>query len=361
LTYKERMKDKQFFKNTENKKILKSTMIKIALFTVASLFIGAGAFYVPKVNFKNAPTTPSNAPVPNTNPLDTAASKWDPDTSSTVELVSGSTAFNPSAPAIDQAKMLLRKVGLTGKCSSELAILDANFAERVGQTCEITRDQIRSYLNTNHVNEWEVGGTLDMPLSSVKDGNGNVTYAKYMVIHDTSFPRYNDDFPSDINDDTWEWNRLGRWVARVTHIYVNRIGDSKTMTPFHDGMTATKLERYVLGDGATRGLYLHIELIQPRKSRKGFGRHNDVDAPNPGFTDAQYKRLALLYTIASARKGEWLIPAFHACVDSGIKFAHDDPQNFELEKFFQYLNEIRTEAEGYTTTQNKVGSGSGGK
>jgi hypothetical protein len=71
--------------------------------------------------------------------------------------------------------------------------------------------------------------------------------------------------------------------------------------------------------------------------------------------------LALLYTIASARKGEWLIPAFHACVDSGIKFAHDDPQNFELEKFFQYLNEIRTEAEGYTTTQNKVGSGSGGK
>jgi hypothetical protein len=354
------MKDKQFLKNKENKKILKSTMIKIALFTLASLFVGAGAFYVPKANLKQADAAISNTTNNHTTAPDTSTSKSSTD-SATVEHIVGSTAFNPSASPVDQAKMLLRKVGLTGKCSSELAVLDANFAERVGQTCQISRDQIRTYLNTNHINEWEVGGTLDMPLSSVKDGNGNVTYAKYMVIHDTSFPRYGTDFPSNINDDNWEWNRLGRWVARVTHIYVNRIGDSKTMTPFHDGMTATKLERYVLGDGATRGLYLHIELIQPRKARKGYGRHNDVDAPNPGFTDAQYKRLALLYTIASVRKGEWLIPAFHACVDSGIKFAHDDPQNFELEKFFNYLNEVRTEAESYTVTQNKTGSGSGGK
>jgi hypothetical protein len=354
------MKDKQFFKNKENKKILKSTMIKIALFTVASLFVGAGAFYVPKTKLPNPNSIALNSTVSNTNVPDTAASKTSLDTTNS-EHKSVSMLFNPAAPAVEQAKMLLRKVGLTGKCSSELAVLDANFAERVGQTCQISRDQIRAYLNTNHVNEWEVGGTLDMPLSSVKDGNGNVTFAKYMVIHDTSFPRYGEDFPSDINDDTWEWNRLGRWVARVTHIYVNRIGDSKTMTPFHDGMTATKLERYVLGDGATKGLYLHVELIQPRKSRKGFGRHNDVDAPSPGFTDAQYKRLALLYTIASVRKGEWMIPAFHACVDSGIKFAHDDPQNFELDKFFVYLNEVRTEAESFIVTQNKVGSGSGGQ
>jgi hypothetical protein len=347
------MKDKQFLSNKEKKKTQRSTMIKTALYTLASLFLGAGVLYVPKQN-----PTASNPISPDT----TVSHLTLPKDTNSVSLPQQSTVyteFNPSAPAVDQAKMLLRKVGLTGKCSSELAILDENFAARVGQLCSISRDQIRMYLNANHINEWEVGGTLDMPLSSVKDGNGNVNYAKYMVIHDTSFPRYGTDFPSDINDDTWEWNRLGRWVARVTHIYVNRIGDSKTMTPFHEGMTATKLERYVLGDGATKGLYLHVELIQPRKARKGYGRHNDVDAPSPGFTDAQYKRLALLYTIASARKGEWLIPAFHACVDSGIKFAHDDPQNFELDKFFKYLNEVRTESEGYTVGQNKVGSGSG--
>ena len=339
------MEDKQFFDNAEKKKRKRSIMIKAALFTVASLFAGAGVFFVPKTNTALSNTTVAGG--------STTTTTQSPEQSNI------NTAFDPAAPAVDQAKMLLRKVGLTGKCSSELPILDANFAERVGQACQISRDQIRAYLNTNHINEWEVGGTLDMPLSAVKDGNGNVNYAKYMVFHDTSFPRYGSDFPDNINDDTWEWNRLGRWVARVTHIYVNRIGDSKTMTPFHEGMTATKLERYVLGDGATKGLYLHIELIQPRKARKGYGRHNDVDAPAIGFTDAQYKRLALLYTIASVRKGEWLIPGFHACIDSGIKYAHDDPQNFELNKFFQYLNEVRSEAESFSVGQNKIGSGSG--
>ena len=76
---------------------------------------------------------------------------------------------------------------------------------------------------------------------------------------------------------------------------------------------------------------------------KGFGRHNDADAPEPGFTKKQYDRLALLYITASVRKGAYLIPGFHACVDQGIRNSHDDPQNFELPRFFQSLNETWTE------------------
>lgn len=280
-------------------------MIRTAIFLFAG-FVGAGIFFVPKnYEAKNATSTTNNS-------------------------------FNTEAPAVDQARMLLRKVGLTGKCSTELPNLDTAFAARVGQTCTITRDQIRAYLDKVHVNDWELGGNLDMPISSTASG----VFAKYMVIHDTSFPRYGSDFPSNINDDSWEWNRLNRWVANVTHVYVNRTGDSKTMTPFHEGMTATKLERFVMGNGASKGLYLHVELIQPRKSRSGYGRHNDVDSPTPGFTDAQYLRLAQLYTVASVRKGEWLIPAFHACVDQGIKYAHDDPQGFDLDKFFSTLKNL---------------------
>jgi hypothetical protein len=252
----------------------------------------------------------------------------------------GTTGVNPELPAVEQARMLLRKVLMTGKVSSELPYLDAEFAKRVGQKCEITRDQLRVYLEKNHVSEWEIGGNIDLPLSAVSDTTGGKTYAKYMVIHDTSYPRYASSFPSNINDDSWEWNRLNRWVANVTHIFVNRVGDSRTVNPFNEGVIATKLERYVMGETATRGLYLHIELIQPRKSRKGFGRHNDVDAPELGFTDAQYQRLALLFTTASIRKGEYLIPGFHACVDSGIKYAHDDPQNFDLSKFFTALTTL---------------------
>jgi hypothetical protein len=268
------------------------------------------------------------------------------------------TYVNPDLPAVDQARMLLRKVLLTGKVSSELAYLDAEFSKRVGQKCAITRDQLRVYLEKNHISEWEIGGNIDMPVSSLADSTGGVTYAKYMVIHDTSYPRYGDGFPKNINDDNWEWNRLNRWVANVTHIYVNRLGDSKTVTPFNEGMTATKLERYLLGESATKGLYLHIELIQPRKSVKGYGRHNDVGSPEIGFTDSQYQRLALLYTTAAVRKGEYLIPAFHACVDAGIKYAHDDPQNFDLARFFTVLNTLWADMDNIRVpSSSKIGSG----
>ena len=254
--------------------------------------------------------------------------------------------FNPDLPAVDQAKLLLRNISLMGHVSSDLAVIDSAFALRVGKTCEITRDQLRSYLDKNHINEWEIGGNIDMPVSSVSDGNGNISYAKYIVFHDTSFPRYGSaGFPNNINDNSWEWNHLSRWLTNVTHVYVNRIGESKTMTPFSDGMSATKLERYVMGDAASRGLYLHIEMIQPRATMKGYGRHNDVDAPDPGFSGEQYKRLALIYTAAAVRKGSYLIPAFHACVDANIRNAHDDPQNFELPKFFTSVNNLWREIE----------------
>lgn len=302
-----------------------SKMIKVTIFSFVSFFVGAGIFFTPK--FPAADNT------------------------------TGAVALNPETPAVEQARSLLRKVNLTGKCSSELAILDPAFASRVGQACQISRDQIRAYLSQTHINEWEVGGNLDMPVSSLVDANGHVTFAKYFVIHDTSYPRYSSSFPSNINDESWEWNRLSRWMANVTHIYVNRIGDSKTMTPFNEGMTATKTERYVMGDSKSKGLYLHIELIQPRAAMKGYGRHNDVDAPKPGFTDTQYKRLALLYTVASVRKGEWMIPGFHAAVDQGIRYCHDDPQNFDLSKFFTSLNELWTAIETPTINSEKVGSG----
>ena len=74
-----------------------SKMIKTAIFAFATFFVGAGIFFVPK-NFEtnNAITT--------------------------------SKSFNAEAPVSEQARMLLRKVGLTGKVSSELPILDSTFA-----------------------------------------------------------------------------------------------------------------------------------------------------------------------------------------------------------------------------------------
>jgi hypothetical protein len=51
--------------------------------------------------------------------------------------------------------------------------------------------------------------------------------------------------------------------------------------------------------------------------------------------------LALLYTIASVRAGEW--PAFHAVIDGDVRGGHDDPQNFKIEAFADALEEILEE------------------
>ena len=60
----------------------------------------------------------------------------------------------------------------------------------------------------------------------------------------------------------------------------------------------------------------------------GRGR-SDIDAPDPGFTPEQYGKLALQYVIASIRRGNWMVPAFHCVLDLHIG-THDDPQNFDL-------------------------------
>ncbi len=322
-----------------------SLMTKSAFFTVTGMVLSIGLCLAPSK--PTQATTGTNSSTGSNLMLENNPSK--------LGKPSAALSLQSTLTPVEQARFLLRKVYLTGTVSSELPALDPELEKRVGQKCLITRDQLRSYLERNHITDWEVGGNIDLPLSALTDVNGNQTFAKFMVIHDTSFPRYETSFPKNIDDETWEWNRLNRWVANVTHVFVNRIGDSKTMNPFQEAVTATKLERFVLGEGATKGLYLHIEMIQPRKYMKGYGRHNDVDSPNPGFTTPQYKRLAQLYTIASVRKGEYLIPGFHACVDSGIKFAHDDPQSFDLPKFFAALNEVWKDMEK-PMSNSKVGS-----
>lgn len=87
-------------------------------------------------------------------------------------------------------------------------------------------------------------------------------------------------------------------------------------------------------------MQIHIELIQPRRRDPNGPPKNDLIAPVPGFTDKQYERLALLYVCASVRRGTWMIPAYHSAIDAGIKGAHDDPQNFLLEKFAEKLNAL---------------------
>jgi hypothetical protein len=247
---------------------------------------------------------------------------------------------------VEQARCLLRPNKIGGALDRELKRLPDPLEKIIGQKTTVKREALRKYLQVNNINESDLGGSLDEPLVKAKLPNGEEIQALYFLIHDTSWPYLKDEpFPASFNSDiNWKGNNVSTWVNNpVAHIFVSRLGSSVTTTPFSEGVRkgwGTKFARDVLKADA-KGLEIHIELIQPRRRDPSDPNPgNDRFAPDPGFTDAQYDRLALLYLCASVRRGTWLIPAYHSAVDAGIKDAHDDPQNFELKKFAKSLRKL---------------------
>jgi hypothetical protein len=228
---------------------------------------------------------------------------------------------------LEQAKCLLRPVRRYAILGKPLAQLPSPLEELIGQPIAIEAAQLQKYLALKQINEADIGGAVTNSLA-----------AKYFVIHDVSAPNYREKpFPDNINDASWSVNSVERWrKSKAAHVFVTRVGESVAPFEFVVPRTGTKLEVRVLGEKA-RGLFVHVELVQPRRSYPKGRPGNDALAPDPGFTEPQLDRLALIYVAASVQHGSWMIPGFHACVDAGIPSAHDDPQNFDLELWAKRL------------------------
>lgn len=239
---------------------------------------------------------------------------------------------------LSQAEYLLHKVkpmGILDKQNPELPqFLTMLMSDPISV---LSVGEIDMYLQDNNLDYSNIGGSIQDSLSRNKIG----TSAKYFVIHDTSTPNFlKKEFPKNINDDSWKQNDVEeRWkykkgkIRKGPHAFIGRTGKIFFPIDFSVPWRATGFETKVLNKAISRGLFIHIELVQPRKSKTGKWKDNDVVSPDPGFTQDQYDKLALLYICASARSGNWLIPAYHAVLDQGIKNGHDDPQNFKLNKF----------------------------
>jgi len=268
--------------------------------------------------------------------------------------------------SLEQARCLLRKVKFQAKLEDQPLPV---FLERIiDQNVQVTKEALRKYLRNKGIGENKIGGSLDDPISKGVSNTSNIT-ARYFVIHDTSDPNLCKvtSFPADINEASWIWGRI-KWNdpgsehytnSGQAHLYITRTGETVaprggTRVPqertFNTPWRATSLE---MTNVRSRGMFLHIENVQPRRCNDAWivdGRckivqvrnkkgelerkcTNDNVAPDPGLTDAQLEKLALVYIAASVRRGKWMIPAFHAAVDKGISGAHDDPQNFDLQKW----------------------------
>jgi hypothetical protein len=275
------------------------------------------------------------------------ACPWDP------------SSFSFVGTPLDQAKCLLRHVKVRGNLDGSIDRLPGPLEDIIGKPVTINVDRLRSYLSTHQLTESDVGGDLSKPLSPIDSTHPNEERARYFVIHDTSTPNYWNAIPANINEAAWSGNNLSRVDRTIAHVYVNRLGQSATVVNFENVLPRTKFGTKFaccLGE-RQKGLFIHIEMIQPRhcdstngrcaayKSGSDIASHasNDNLAPSPGFTKAQMDRLALLYVAASVRKHKWLIPSFHAPMDATLRNAHDDPQNFDLADWANSLGLLLTE------------------
>jgi hypothetical protein len=227
-----------------------------------------------------------------------------------------------NATAVEQAKCLLRPVRKFAHLGDPLQELSAPLLTLVGQptATSVTQDQLKRFLDAKGIREADVGGAVSVRLSR----------PKYFVIHDTSDLLTSNEFPSTINGATSSLNNLSRRVPRkVGHVYIDRTGQSATAVNF-ESSTPPSGTKFGLCNRSQRTAFLHIENIQPRIRDRSVGFPNDALAPEPGFSEAQLERLALMYVVASVRSGKWLIPAYHSPIDLGYPDRHDDPQNFDV-------------------------------
>ncbi|HWJ37995.1 MAG TPA: hypothetical protein VNR86_04460 [Sphingomicrobium sp.] len=244
-----------------------------------------------------------------------------------VECAFDAQTFEFRGSPLEQARCLLRKVD-PGGGAEPAGDLPPTLARLIGRPARIDLTKLGAELRRK-----KIALPATTPVSETLDHRRAI----YFVIHDTSSPWIgNREFPHRF-DKQPSFNEVSGFLGKdaVARLFNDRRG---RVTIGHDlevGWRATKLEKS-LGE-AVRGRFLHVENVQPRREDPLGAPHNDRIAPDPGFTKAQYRTLALLYVLASARAGTWMIPGFHANIDRGIPEAHDDPQHFDLAAFDREL------------------------
>ena len=245
---------------------------------------------------------------------------------------------------IEQARCLLNPVQPVGHLGPPLEGLPDAIGKRVGGNADLPSHEALAALLRDRGAAESLIGTLALPVSHAHDNDPLSRSATYIVFHDTSTPNYRSQpWPLSIDDDP-KINNLARYECsndiERAHVFINRGGAILLSHDFSVPWRATKFESARNFGSSLKGLFLHIELIQPRRALSGYGRRNDFRAPQPGFSQPQYDALALVYAVASRRAGFWLIPAFHSVLDEGIRNKHDDPQNFELDAFARSLDTV---------------------
>jgi hypothetical protein len=171
----------------------------------------------------------------------------------------------------------------TRNLGPQMAMMPAPLADRVGNEAGLpTREALSTYLSKLDL-EWDFAQYLWLPISRANDNDPVAPMARYFVIHDTSGPNFGHRaFPEEVDNGYSKINSLNNFRCSdgwgKAHVVINRSGDMLLNHELEIPWRETKFEQAANFLGALKGLFLHVELIQPRRS-SGHSRHNDRKAP----------------------------------------------------------------------------------
>lgn len=241
-----------------------------------------------------------------------------------------------------QCEILLRRPLRGGHVEKKKTYIDSAFLRLITQKLNIGKTKLKNYLNRHLIDENDIGGSIDNKISTIINPSTRLPdTAKYFIFHDVSYEQPGIEFPTNIDSLSYQANQFSYWTKVqkaqkevLAHVFVNRLGESQTYADFSKPCLTTKFENSKYNKQfSLKGLFLGVELVQPRLRPNARTKYYSI-APTEGFTAKQYERLAIIYIAASVRKGSWLIPAFHICIDELLDpNSHDDPQKFELTNF----------------------------
>ena len=177
--------------------------------------------------------------------------------------------------AAEQARCLLNPLEPVGRLASAMDTLPAALERRVGNGTDLpSRETLAQILRDRGATQ-DLIDTLAQPVSHAHDNDPLSRSATYIVFHDTSTPNYRSQpWPKSIDDDP-KINNLARYECsndiERAHVFINRLGRIFLAHDFTVPWRATKFETAKNFGSALKGLFLHVELIQPRRALKGIG------------------------------------------------------------------------------------------
>ena len=243
---------------------------------------------------------------------------------------------------VEQAMCLMRGMDATRNLAPPLTSLPSALASRIGETTGLpTREVLSNYLSKENL-ETDFAAHLWEPLSRAHDNDPDSPTARYFVIHDTSGPNYGHRaFPDDINTDA-HYENLADYACTDgwgrAHVFINRIGEMLLAHDYSIPWRETKFEQAAEFGGALQGLFLHNELVQPRKSAPATAGATMRKRPIPPSPRRNTTGWRSSTPLPAVRKGKWLVPAFHAAIDADIPNGHDDPLHFDIDSFAASLD-----------------------